>query len=160
MTLFWIVTGYLPTYRFRNIANYARSGTRWFNQQGWACGVYSYHSYLIIHVFFFFFIISLNPYSTKLSENVAWYTAVTSGGRMCFYPLMTFSPPVAFSLASSCFLLLHFSVVTVRKWYEVCSCIVCVHAFTRCANSCPDEWDFSHESAWMSDLSGFKKTSE
>lgn len=37
---------------------------------------------------------------------------------------------------------------------------VCVHKLTRCATSGPYEWDFSHESAWMSDLSGFKKLSE
>lgn len=28
-----------------------------------------------------------------------------------------------------------------------------------CADSRPDECDFSHETAWMSDLSGFKKLS-
>ena len=31
---------------------------------------------------------------------------------------------------------------------------------TRCANFCLDDWDFSHECAWMSDLSSFKKLSE
>lgn len=44
-----------------------------------------------------------------------------------------------------------------RKWYDVCSCAVCMRVYTRWPYFSLDEWDFSHQSAWMFDLSGFKK---
>lgn len=60
-----------------------------------------------------------------------------------------FLPPSrSFFLASYCL------TSQLRQRESDMRCVhICVHAFTRCAHSCSDEWDLSHETAWSSYLS-------
>lgn len=99
----------------------------------------------------------MNHYLTKLTKNMNWYTAVTCGGSVYFiYRLLTrfFVPftlsPHSFSSSPSLL-----SCHSDKVIWGVCV-LVCMHALTRCVKSCLDEWDLSHKSVWMLNLSGFK----